>query len=154
MKAQALLHELRLIEASRVAQRVVTLAPQWAEGFVTLARVHRELGEVTLALAAYDEAVRLDGFGVGGDAEVLEERIEMQRFVQQMEAHARAVQAQREVLQQLPESLGSTEDCDAAAIEIPPHIPSHLHDEVLCCIQHLRSRVKVESCEKSMSVHL
>jgi predicted Zn-dependent protease len=143
MKAQALLLELRLIDASRAAQRVVALAPHWAEGFVTLARVHRELGEVALALAAYDEAVRLDSAGVGVDEEVIEERREMRRFVELTEAHVCAVQSQREIQQQSPTSLGPTGDGVAAPIAIPSHIPSHLHDEVLCCMQHLQSRVKV-----------
>lgn len=140
MKAQALLGELRLIDASRTAQQVVSLAPHWAEGHVTLARVYRELGEVALALEAYDEAARLDPLGVGADAEVREERAEMRLFAQRAEETARAIQAQREV----------SGEAAASTIQIPAHIPSHKHDEVLCCMQHLHSRAQVvQPCDKS-----
>lgn len=48
MKSQALLALGQFVKAATVAGQVTALAPTWAEGFVTLARAHRELGEVDL----------------------------------------------------------------------------------------------------------
>lgn len=50
MKSQALLSMGSLVKAAAVATQVVLLAPTWAEGYITLARAQREIGEVTLGI--------------------------------------------------------------------------------------------------------
>jgi tetratricopeptide (TPR) repeat protein len=59
MRAQVLDQVGRTFEAVQAAQQAVSLAPDWVDGHITLARVQLNLGEPQLALASYMAAAKL-----------------------------------------------------------------------------------------------
>lgn len=81
MKAQALLSLGQLVKAAAVCIRVVEVAPTWPAGHLTLARIHRELGEVAFAISNYETVLKFDP----SDAIASEELLEMRRMAQVMD---------------------------------------------------------------------
>lgn len=57
MKCQALLSLGFFVKAASVAAQVISLAPSWAEGQLTFARVQRELGEVEIGILTSIESL-------------------------------------------------------------------------------------------------
>lgn len=45
--------------ALKYAEKCVSINPNWCEGYVTLARSQREMGEVILAIQSYETAISL-----------------------------------------------------------------------------------------------
>ena len=39
--------------------KCIELSPNWCEGYITLARGQREMGEVTLSISSYQKAISL-----------------------------------------------------------------------------------------------
>ena len=57
--AQVLMELGHLWKAVFAAERATQLKPDWSEGYWTLARARREVGEVPLSLEAFDRAAML-----------------------------------------------------------------------------------------------
>ena len=45
--------------AVKYAEKCISINPDWCEGYITLARSQREMGEVILALQSYETAISL-----------------------------------------------------------------------------------------------
>lgn len=88
LRAQASLALGEDFRAIQFALRATQLAPEWGDGFLTLARSHVNFGELELALAHLDTALAL----LGASDELLAER----REVQELLARQREVIAARE----------------------------------------------------------
>jgi tetratricopeptide (TPR) repeat protein len=76
LKAQAYLHLELYMQALQEAQLVVKLAPDWAQGFQTLGRCQREMGEICLSLQNYKIAASL----ATEDEEIQNELEEVERL--------------------------------------------------------------------------
>jgi tetratricopeptide (TPR) repeat protein len=91
LKAQAYLHLELYMQALQEAQLVVKLAPDWAQGFQTLGRCQREMGEICLSLQNYKIAASL----ATEDEEISNELEEVERLSEQL--HQMRVERLREL---------------------------------------------------------
>ena len=81
LSAQAYLTLDRPMQAVKAAEAVVQLAPHWSDGYLTLARAQRELGEVTVAEGTYRRFIEMDAT----NTEAIAEFNELQAILAQLE---------------------------------------------------------------------
>lgn len=60
LRAQGFLSCEKWLYAIKSAEKSVELLPNWSEGYITLARARREMGEISLAIDSYRHARELD----------------------------------------------------------------------------------------------
>jgi tetratricopeptide (TPR) repeat protein len=60
LMAQAYLAEDEFVEAQKFAKTATELCPTWSDGFLTLARTQREMGEIVNCMESYQRAVDID----------------------------------------------------------------------------------------------
>ena len=116
LMAQAYLAEDEFVEAQKFAKTATELCPTWSDGFLTLARTQREMGEIVNCMESYQRAVDIDP----NNADALVEMEELKPIL------TRYKERKAELLHQI--NASSTTD------EI----------EANTCIFNLASRVRVE----------
>jgi tetratricopeptide (TPR) repeat protein len=72
LSAQAFLTLDRPMQAVKAAEEAVHLVPDWSDGYLTLARAQRELGEVTVAEQTYRRVIAMDETNADAIAELNE----------------------------------------------------------------------------------
>ena len=80
LKSQVLLHFDKFLPAIHAAEEATRLAPDWPEGFVTLARAQREFGEIEMAVENMKKALSLDKTNLEYLAEHNEMTIDMKKL--------------------------------------------------------------------------
>ena len=88
LSAQAFLALDRPMQAVKAAEEVVHLVPNWSDGYLTLARAQRELGEVVVAEQTYQLVVEMDK----NNTDAITELSELQAIRTRLELEQRRLQ--------------------------------------------------------------
>jgi tetratricopeptide (TPR) repeat protein len=89
LRAQGFLSCEKWLYAIKSAEKCVEILPKWSEGYITLARARREMGEISLAIDSYHHAREIDKDlflipNEDGINEALEELNEMELLQEKM----------------------------------------------------------------------
>jgi tetratricopeptide (TPR) repeat protein len=83
LKAQVYLQLEQYLKAAESAKYSVELQPNFADGFITLARIYRELGEVKNSVECYRTAKSLDS---NSTIDIIDEIKEMENMILKLES--------------------------------------------------------------------
>jgi tetratricopeptide (TPR) repeat protein len=147
MKAQAYMSEDMYLEAIKSAESAIFYHPEWAEGWLTLARSQRNFGEVELSASSFKKALEFDAT----NAEILSEFREMESVLQQYESlrkfHMKEVHTiistETNTLAEYMEDHIPHGDVDNNLPKIGSYLaeaPESERDEAYRCIYNLSSR--------------